>query len=98
MQSGQLASTLSVTIYKTPQKGKGQKLLQEGFQVADFPYNPPTLMEVATLQDQTTEALLRSSTKAIKRGFLRYILIRQATNSISNLLNIVMMKKMVVSE
>ncbi|MFM5971941.1 MAG: hypothetical protein ACKPE1_09175 [Dolichospermum sp.] len=43
MQSGQLASTLSVTIYKAPQKGKGQKLLQEGFQVVDFPYNPPYL-------------------------------------------------------
>ena len=43
MQSGQLASTLSVTIYKAPQKGKGQKLLQEGFQVVDFPHNPPYL-------------------------------------------------------
>jgi hypothetical protein len=43
MQSGQLAFTLSVTIYKAPQKGKGQKLLQEGFQVADFPYHPPYL-------------------------------------------------------
>jgi hypothetical protein len=24
-----------------PQKGKGEKLLKEGFQPADFPYNPP---------------------------------------------------------
>ncbi|MEB3219164.1 MAG: hypothetical protein VKN72_23420 [Nostocales cyanobacterium 94392] len=31
----------TVTIYKAPQKGKGQKLLVEGFQPADFPYNPP---------------------------------------------------------
>ncbi|MFN5515603.1 MAG: hypothetical protein ACK5CA_12915 [Cyanobacteriota bacterium] len=30
-----------VTIYKAPQKGKGKKLLEEGFQSADFPYNPP---------------------------------------------------------
>lgn len=34
-------SVLSVTIYKASQQGKGQKLLNEGFEVADFPYNPP---------------------------------------------------------
>lgn len=39
MQLGQLIQ--SVTIYKAPQKGKGQKLLKEGFQPADFPYDPP---------------------------------------------------------
>jgi len=33
----------SVTLYKAPQKGKGQKLLEEGFQPIDFPYNPPYL-------------------------------------------------------
>jgi hypothetical protein len=33
----------SVTIYKAPQKGKGQKLLKQGFQAVDFPYNPPYL-------------------------------------------------------
>jgi hypothetical protein len=32
-----------VNIYKAPQKGKGQKLLKEGFQPIDFPYNPPYL-------------------------------------------------------
>ena len=32
----------TVTIYKAPQKGKGQKLLKEGFQPVDFPYNPPS--------------------------------------------------------
>ncbi|WP_243146870.1 hypothetical protein [Scytonema sp. UIC 10036] len=31
----------TVTIYKAPQKRKGQKLLKEGFQPVDFPYNPP---------------------------------------------------------
>lgn len=41
MQSGQLQPTQTVTIYKAPQKGKGQKLLKEGFQSVDFPYNPP---------------------------------------------------------
>jgi hypothetical protein len=30
-----------ITIYKAPQKGKGQKLLKEGFQSVDFPYHPP---------------------------------------------------------
>lgn len=33
----------SITIFKAPQKGKGQKLLSEGFQPVDFPYNPPYL-------------------------------------------------------
>ena len=27
----------TITIYKAPQKGKGQKLLKEGFQAVDFP-------------------------------------------------------------
>jgi hypothetical protein len=33
----------TITIYKAPQKGKGQKLLMEGFQAADFPDYPPYL-------------------------------------------------------
>lgn len=42
MQSShQSQSVLSVTIYKAPQQGKGQKLLNEGFEAADFPYNLP---------------------------------------------------------
>ncbi|MCA6588996.1 MAG: hypothetical protein IM522_07085 [Pseudanabaena sp. M109S1SP1A06QC] len=41
MQSEQLQSVQTITIYKAPQKGKGQKLLDEGFQPVDFPYNPP---------------------------------------------------------
>lgn len=31
----------AVTIYKAPQKGKGQELLENGFQSANFPYDPP---------------------------------------------------------
>ncbi len=41
MQSEQLEFSQTVTIYKAPQKSKGQKLLDEGFQPVDFPYNPP---------------------------------------------------------
>lgn len=36
-------SAQTVTIYKAPQKGKGQNLLKKGFQPVDFPYNPPYL-------------------------------------------------------
>lgn len=36
-----LDSLQTVTIYKATQKGKGQKILNEGFQPPDFPYNPP---------------------------------------------------------
>jgi hypothetical protein len=32
----------TVTIYKATQKGKGQRLVEQGFQPADFPYRPPT--------------------------------------------------------
>lgn len=38
---GQSPLTQIITIYKAPQKGKGQKLLKEGFHPVDFPYNPP---------------------------------------------------------
>ncbi|MGV0028395.1 hypothetical protein [Phormidesmis priestleyi] len=31
----------TVTIYKATQKGKGQRLVEQGFQPADFPYHPP---------------------------------------------------------
>jgi hypothetical protein len=40
MQSEPLQFAQTVIIYKAPQKGKGQKLLDEGFQPVDFPYNP----------------------------------------------------------
>ncbi|WP_058996513.1 hypothetical protein [Leptolyngbya sp. NIES-2104] len=30
-----------ITIYKAPQRGKALKLLSEGFQSSDFPFNPP---------------------------------------------------------
>jgi hypothetical protein len=43
MQPGQSPSSQTVTIYKAPQKGKGQKLLEQGFQPIDFPYNSPHL-------------------------------------------------------
>lgn len=32
----------TVTIYKATQKGKGQRLVEQGFQLADFPCHPPT--------------------------------------------------------
>ncbi|MEG4868830.1 MULTISPECIES: hypothetical protein [unclassified Microcoleus] len=41
MEPSQSQSPQIITIYKAPQKRKGQKLLKEGFQPVDFPYNPP---------------------------------------------------------
>jgi hypothetical protein len=41
MPLGRSPSVQAVTIYKAPQKGKGQKLLKEGFQPVDFPDSPP---------------------------------------------------------
>ncbi len=41
MEPNQSQSPQIITIYKAPQKSKGQKLLKDGFQPVDFPYNPP---------------------------------------------------------
>lgn len=41
MEPNSPSSNPFITIYKAPQKGKGQKILEEGFQSEDFPYNPP---------------------------------------------------------
>ena len=43
MEPSHSQSSQIITLYKAPQKCKGQKLLQEGFQIVDFPYNPPYL-------------------------------------------------------
>lgn len=41
MQSDQSSPNPLVIIYKAPQKNKGRKILENGFQESDFPYNPP---------------------------------------------------------
>ena len=41
MVSSELQTSQSIIIYKAPQRGKGQKLLYEGFQPIDFLFNPP---------------------------------------------------------
>ncbi|WP_228039547.1 hypothetical protein [Dolichospermum sp. LEGE 00240] len=70
MRSGQLASTLSVTIYKAPQKGKGQKLLQEGFQVVDFPYNPPYLDGSCYFAGQNDRSIAEEFNESYQEGIL----------------------------
>ena len=39
--SDYLKLSKTVILYKAPQKGKGEKLLKEGFKTDDFPYAPP---------------------------------------------------------
>jgi hypothetical protein len=36
-----LGTVQTITIYKATQKGKGQRLVEQGFQPTDFPYHPP---------------------------------------------------------
>lgn len=43
MRSRQKPSNQAVTIYKAPQKATNVRLLEQGFQLADFPYVPPYL-------------------------------------------------------
>ena len=40
--SFRLNTIQTIIIYKATQKGKGQRLVEQGFQSADFPYHPPT--------------------------------------------------------
>ncbi len=41
MQTKTPASQAKIILYKAPQTGKGQKILNNGFQAEDFPYSPP---------------------------------------------------------
>ncbi len=70
MQSNQLSSTQIITIYKAPQKGKAQKLLNEGFQPVDFPYNPPYLDGNCYFADPNDRSIAEEYNQSYKEGIL----------------------------
>jgi hypothetical protein len=78
MQSDQSPSTQTVTIYKAPQKGKGQKLLEEGFQPVDFPYNPPYLDGSCYFAGPKDRSIAEEFNQSYKEGILE-VLIDQAS-------------------
>ncbi|MGD2180623.1 hypothetical protein [Lusitaniella coriacea] len=70
MQLAQSLSTQPVTIYKAPQKGKGQKLLKEGFQPVDFPYNPPYLDGNCYFAGSNDRSIAEEFNQSYKEGVL----------------------------
>lgn len=67
-----------VTIYKAPQKGKGQKLLNEGFQNIDFPFNPPYTDGNSYFAGPNDRSIAEEFNQSYKEGILE-IVIDQAT-------------------
>ncbi|NJN85314.1 MAG: hypothetical protein HC881_02005 [Leptolyngbyaceae cyanobacterium SL_7_1] len=70
MEFGQSLSTQTVIIYKAPQKGKGQKLLKEGFQPVDFPYNPPYLDGSCYFAGPNDRSIAEEFNQSYKEGIL----------------------------
>ena len=74
MQSAQLQSAPTVTIYKAPQKGKGQKLLDEGFQPVDFPYNPPYVDGSCYFAGPNDRSIAEEFNKSYQDGVLEVLI------------------------
>jgi len=70
MQSSQSNPPQIVIIYKAPQKGKGQRLLNEGFQPVDFPYNPPYLDGSCYFSSPNDRSIAEEFNQSYKEGIL----------------------------
>lgn len=76
MQSEPLQSAQTVTIYKAPQKGKGQKLLNEGFQPVDFPYNPPYVDGSCYFAGPNDRSIAEEFNQSYQEGVLEVVIDR----------------------
>ncbi len=70
MQSAQSLSSQLITIYKAPQRGKGQKLLEEGFQPEDFPYNSPYFDGKCYFAGPNDRSIAEEFNQSYKEGIL----------------------------
>jgi hypothetical protein len=70
MLSERSKSTQTITIYKAPQKGNGQKLLEEGFQPIDFPYDPPYLDGSCYFAGANDRSIAEEFNQSYKDGIL----------------------------
>ena len=84
------------TKYKAPQKGKGQKLLEEGFQPIDFPY----LDGSCYFAGANDRSIAEEFNQSYKDGIQEIEIDREIydRDSISSPLKIAMMKKTIVKE
>jgi hypothetical protein len=74
MQSGQSSSIQIIRIYKAPQKGKGQKLLKEGFQPVDFPYYPPYFDGNCYFAGSDDRSIAEEFNQSYKEGILEVLI------------------------
>jgi hypothetical protein len=74
MQSEQPQSAQIVIIYKAPQKRKGQKLLKEGFQPVDFPYNPPYVDGSCYFAGPNDRSIAEEFSQSYKEGILEVLI------------------------
>ncbi|PZO59938.1 MAG: hypothetical protein DCF15_02895 [Phormidesmis priestleyi] len=63
-----------ITIYKAPQKGKGQKLLKEGFQTVDFPYNPPYIDGNCYFAGPNDRSIAEEFNQSYREGILEIVI------------------------
>ena len=78
MQPNKPKPTQIITIYKAPQKSKGQKLLKDGFQPVDFPYNPPYLDGNCYFAGPNDRSIAEEYNQSYKEGILEVYIERLA--------------------
>lgn len=71
-------STQTVTIYKAPQPGLAQKLLQDGFHAADFPNNPPYENGKCYFAAPDSRSLAEEYNNHYQQGILEVIIDKQS--------------------
>ncbi len=63
-----------VTIYKAPQKGKGQKFLNEGFQLTNFPFSPPYTDGNCYFAGSNDRSIAEEFNQSYKEGILEVVI------------------------
>lgn len=63
-----------VKIYKAPQKGKGQRLLIEGFQPIDFPLNLPYIDGSAYFAGPNDRSIAEEYSRSYGEGILEVVI------------------------
>lgn len=97
MQPGQAQFPQTVTIYKSPQKYQGQKLLEEGFQPTDFSYYSPYLDGSCYFAGPNDRSIAEEFNQNFKNAWLKFWSLGQATIEISKRLSIAMIKMTILS-
>jgi len=77
MQSDQRLPSQPITIYKAPQKDKGQKLIEEGFQPDGFPYNPPYFDGKCYFAGPNDRSIAEEFNQSYKEGILEVTIDRE---------------------